>query len=34
LELMPESLPSMEVFLSNGKHCFSFQQKELVNNDD
>jgi len=27
-------LPSMEVFLSAGKHCFSFQQKEFVKNDD
>jgi hypothetical protein len=27
-------LPSMEVFLSAGKHCFSFQQKELTKNDN
>jgi len=24
----------MEVFLSNGKHCFSFQQNDLTKSDD
>jgi len=28
------NLPSMEVFLSAGKHCFSFQQKEFVKDND
>jgi len=24
-----QNLPSMEVFLSNGKHCFAFEAKDL-----
>jgi hypothetical protein len=26
-----QNLPSMEVFLSTGKHCFSFEAKETRN---
>ena len=27
------NLPSVEVFLSAGKHCFAFQAKEIKGND-
>ena len=28
------NLPTMEIFLSTGQHCFAFERKDLTNNGE